>query len=352
MRCISPKVLAACCLACFLGPIAAPLHAKFPSQAESSADDAAEGSNGPWISSIAWLDSSTLVGTRSQGLLLRPASVVKAATTDLGNLQALGESESSLWSIVAMGGDRLLASDYQGGLAIYGGATPQKLDIQARWVRALAKSPQGDVGLAGTEDGKLIAIKLDDGTEVKRVEVGAAAIFDIEFNPAGDQIAVACGDGAIKLFSWPALESLGEMSHGKNAIWSLVYSNDGSQLISGGADRRLQLWDVANKRSLLTLTKTPDWVTSLVRIPDSSLVVAGCLNGVGVVADYQAWIPVAETQLSASGIWSMALSPDHKQLALGTRKDGIVIRSVDEWRVAGEQALSAFQAEAPPSPKE
>ena len=42
------------------------------------ADDQAEVESGPWISAIAWVDDATLVGTQSQGLLLRPATVVKA----------------------------------------------------------------------------------------------------------------------------------------------------------------------------------------------------------------------------------------------------------------------------------
>lgn len=316
--------------------------------AEDGKDEGAV-ENGPWISSITWVDDSTLIGTHSQGLLLRPASVVKIMANDPSKLEAVGEAETSLWSVIPFGSG-FLASDYKGGLAIYGGDAPRKLEIEARWIRSLKRAPSGELCLAGSEDGKLIAIKLKDGTETKRVEAGAAAIFDIAFNPAGDQVAVGCGDGSIKLFSWPAFEPAGEMSRGKEAIWSLVYSADGSQLISGGADRRLQLWDVASKRSQLTLTKTPDWVTSLVRIPESTLVAAGCLNGSVVVADYQALIPVAEVPWTNSGIWSLALSPNGQILAAGTRKSGVATRSIEDWRTTASEVVAAFAAEAPPMP--
>jgi WD40 repeat protein len=318
--------------------------------ATALAEDRKGNESGPWISSVAWVDDSTLVATRSQGLLLRPASVVKVATDRLDELEEIGESETSLWSVVRAGDGRYLASDYKGGLLLYGNDEPQKLEIDARWIRALEIAPGNELCLAGTEDGKLIVIQLADGTEKQRIEAGGSAIFDIAFHPNGDQVAISCGDGAVRLFTWPGLEGAGEMSRNGGALWSLIYSQDGSSIITGGADRRLQLWDVATQQSKLTLTKTPDWVTSLVRLPDSSLVVAACLNGAVVVADYQALVPVVESQFASSGIWGMALSPDGKTLAAGTRKSGIVTRATDDWRSKAEEVVAQLAAEAPPTP--
>ena len=131
----------------------------------------------------------------SQGLLLRPGSVVTAAVDDLGKFETLGEAETSLWSIQAVGDGKYLASDYKGAVATYGNGEPIPLPVDARWIRALEKSPEPGQWLAGTEDGKLLVLSIADGREVKRIDATAAAIFDIAVNPAGNQIALAGGDG-------------------------------------------------------------------------------------------------------------------------------------------------------------
>jgi WD40 repeat protein len=305
--------------------------------------------DGPWISSVVWLDESHLAGTRSQGLLLRPGQVVKVATEKLPELETVGEAETSLWCLKSLGGGKFLAGDYKGRLAVFGEGAPKALEIESRWIRAIAQATDGQL-LAGTEDGKLIVIGTDH-KETKRVDVSAAAIFHIALNPAGDQVAIASGDGVIKLFSWPALEEKAKMSRSSEAVWSVVFTPDGKHLVSGGADRRLQLWDLATARSVCTITKTPDWVTSLVAIPNSSLVAAGCMNGEVVLADYATLSKVAIEAKAESGIWSLALSPSGLQLAAGTRKNGFAVMAIGDWIVAGQKASEEASKIRPPAPK-
>ncbi|MEZ6136773.1 MAG: hypothetical protein R3C53_17905 [Pirellulaceae bacterium] len=322
-----------------------------PSAAAEGDDKPA--ADGPWISSVAWLDDGHLVGTRSQGLLLRPAQAVKIAVDQVGTdaePEILGEAETSLWCVQPIADGKVIAGDYKGKLSIYGGGEPRGLDFETRWIRAMAAAPDGQM-LAGTEDGKLVTFSPADGKETKRVEAGTAAIFDIAFSPAGDRVAVGCGDGTIRLLSWPALEAQSTMSRRNDAVWSLVFSNDGKHLVSGGADRRLQLWNVAEARSIASIAKTPDWVTSLVALPDSNLVVAGCMNGAIVVADYETQRPVKVDAQLESGIWSIALSPNHQQLAAGTRKHGFAVLEVADWISAGQAAADEAHKIQPPKPE-
>lgn len=305
---------------------------------------------GPWISSVSWVDDQQVVGTQSQGLLLRPASVVRAGVDDLAALEKIGESETSLWCVQGLGDGKFLASDYKGGLAVYGNGEATPIQVEARWIRTLEKSPEAGQWLAGTEDGKLLVVSIGEVKELRRIDASAAAIFDIAVNPAGNQVAVASGDGTIKLFSWPELTPQGSLTRGSEAVWSVLYTADGTQLVSGGADRRLQLWDVASQRSLLTLTKTPDWVTTLVHLPNSTLVVAGCMNGSVVVADYAALVAVAQVEGAKSGIWSLALSPNGQSLAAGTRKHGVVVMPATEWFETAKQIAESVKQELPPKP--
>ena len=310
----------------------------------------AQSASGPWLSSIAWLDNSQLVATKSEGLLLRPAQVVKLPAADTKKMETVGEQETSLWSVLPLDANKYVVTDYKGGLYLYGDGDPKKFEVDARWVRATAKAPGDAEILAGTEDGKLLVLSIADRKEARRIDAQAAAIFDITFNHKGDHVAASAGDGTIKVFSWPKLDLVATMSRSKEAVWSVVFSDDDSKLISGGADRRLQLWDIAKAKSIMSLQLTSDWVTSLVAIPGTTAVAGASMNGKVYLVDYNLMLPISQQDLAKSAIWSMALSPDGSQVAFATRKEGASVVPVAAWVEAAKKAASAA-AEQPPAPK-
>lgn len=308
--------------------------------------------SGPWLSSIAWIDAGQLVATKSEGLLLRPAQVVKLTAADTAKLETVGEQETSLWSVLPIGAGKFVTTDYKGGIYLYGEGDAQKFACESRWIRSTAKASGDAEILAGTEDGKLVVLSIADKKEVRRIDAQAAAIFDITFNHKGDQVATAAGDGTIKVFSWPMLEPIASMSRGKEAVWSVVFSDDDTQLISGGADRRVQLWDLATKKSIMSLQMTSDWITNLVALPGTSAVACSAMNGKVFVVDYKTMLPVSQSDVAKSAIWSMALSPDGTQVAIATRKHGASIVPIAPWIDAAKQAANGEAAkEQAPAPK-
>lgn len=304
--------------------------------------------DGPWISDVAWDGDGHVVGTNSQGLLLRPAKLVRAGTGDLGKLETIGESETSLWSVLSVGDGQWLASDYKGGLHLIGKESG-KIEAETRWVRALCATPEAGKVLAGTEDGKVLLLSTTEKKELSRVDAHKAAVFAIAFNAAGDKVATAGGDGVIKVHSWPELKPLAEMRRGSEAIWSLSFVDGDSKIVSGGADRRLQLWDVATASSVCTITRTRDWITDVFVLPKSKVVCAACMDGKIVVADYGAMTKVAEAEVAESAIWSAALNG--KKIALGTRKNGLKITDVGDWVAQAKTVTEEVAKVRPPSPK-
>ena len=305
---------------------------------------------GPWMTSVRWLDDQNLVAAESQGLLLRTGKVVKTSAAEITKLEPLGEEETSIWAVLPLAEGKVLASNYKGEVFLHGGGEPQKFEVTARWIRALEKAPGDGQALAGTEDGKLVVLSLTDRKETKRIDAHGAAIFDIAVNRAGDKIATVAGDGSVKLWSWPGLEAAGSMSRGSDAVWAVEFSADGSKLITGGAERRVRLWDIAGSKLIMSIAVTADWVTSLASIPDSTLVAAGCMNGKVVIVDYAAMLPVQEIDGPGSAIWSVAISPNGKQLAVSTRKHGLSLIGADQWQEAAKAANARAAAEKPPAP--
>lgn len=304
---------------------------------------------GPWITSVRWIDDNQLVAAESQGLLLRAGKVQKTTAADVSKLETIGEEETSIWSVLPLADGKVLASNYKGEVFLHGGEA-QKFEVTARWIRTLEKAPGEGQVLAGTEDGKLVVLSLADRKETKRIDAHGAAIFDIAINAAGDKVATVAGDGTIKLWSWPALEAAGSMSKGSDAVWAVQFSADGTKLITGGAERRVRLWDIAKQKLIMSMAVTPDWVTSLISVPNTTLVVGGCMNGKVVVVDYAAMLPVTQLDGPGSAIWSVALSPSGKQLAVATRKHGLALLDTAKWQEPAKAVAERAASEKPPAP--
>ncbi len=339
-----------------------------PHRADGQALDS--GDEEAWLSSLSWIDDQNLVATQSQGLLLRPGKLIQITFTgdqsdnsENGDQQetqhawkVLGETETSLWSVVPVEGG-FIGSDYKGRLLKFSQQEVQSQEVQsmeldARWIRKLASVPdEPNQLLAGTEDGKLIVWSVDSNSELKRLDLAAAAIFDIAFRPDASQVAVSCGDGSIHLLDWPGLTPGKVLKGGEQAVWSILYSSDGRYLISGGADRKVRSWDVVEGQQRLVIANARDWVTSLVALPETSLIAAGCLNGEILLIDYVTLLPVETFQSAASGIWAMGLSPNGKQLAVGTRRNGLVlVNDLTPWYEAAQAAERVAVANRPPEP--
>lgn len=321
-----------------------------PSISARSEENDAPQTDGPWISSVQWRGTSELVGTRSQGLLLRPGQLVQANAEQLDQLKTLGEAETSMWDVLVVGENQVVATDYKGGIHLFGQDEPTKLDCEARWIRALAAAPQAGQFLAGTEDGKLIVLSHADHQEVRRIDAHQAAIFCISVDGTGERIATTAGDGTIHVYSWPELKPLAKLQRRSEAVWSAAFSNTGRHLISGGADRRLQLWDLDSAQSICTIARSSDWITDLEILPESNVVVASCMDGSLLIADHQAMVPVKRISAAESAIWSIDLSSDGQHLALGTRKHGLQIVSTADWIQESNQAAAEAALVRPPTP--
>ncbi len=62
-------------------------------------------------------------------------------------------------------------------------------------------------------------------------------------------------------------------------VWSVVFSPDGGQIASGGADRTVKLWDVSSGELTRTLEGHGDIIRSVVFSPDGRQIASGSDDG-------------------------------------------------------------------------
>jgi WD40 repeat protein len=124
---------------------------------------------------------------------------------------------------------------------------------------SIAFSPDGDILAVGDIDNQ---IRLWDPDEAFRTGVegypdpvilsghnGAdgtfsALIWDLEFNPKGELLASAGGDGTIRLWDIASGESLTTLTGFERGVTCVGFSPDGQILASGSLDGSLRLWGI------------------------------------------------------------------------------------------------------------
>jgi len=72
----------------------------------------------------------------------------------------------------------------------------------------------------------------------------------LSFNPLTSHLAIGYSDNYIRIIENGVL--LKEIDGHSNSIFTLAYSPDGSELLSGGRDAQLKIWDVQNNYTLKT----------------------------------------------------------------------------------------------------
>jgi WD40 repeat protein len=135
------------------------------------------------------------------------------------------------------------------------------------------------------------------------------------FSPDGRLLVTGSWGDVVKLWSWPALEPVGELAD-VGLVLSVAFSPDGTRMASGSRDGRLMLWDVASRRRLRSLTTHEGSIVWTVAFsPDGTRLASG--GNDQAIRLWDGRTLEAESILRGHGseVWSVLWLPDGKQLA-------------------------------------
>jgi WD40 repeat protein len=192
-------------------------------------------------------------------------------------------------------GDLLFASCEHGSIRYWakdvwmgvrtGEKTPHILKGHEGPVVALARGAGATLASAGA-DGKVILWDVAEGKARQTITPGGV-IRTLAISPDGTLLAGAGDESVVYLWESADGKQKAKIEGHTDWVWSLAFTPDGKQLASGGSDGTVFLWDVPNAKKQLSFSSSP--------APPPNT-------------------PPAKT---VNTVYSLAYSPDGKQIALG-----------------------------------
>ncbi|QDU09853.1 WD40 repeat domain-containing protein [Gimesia aquarii] len=116
--------------------------------------------------------------------------------------------------------------------------------------------------IAGTTDGKLVAVDLSTGRVVTTVSVGKLGVDMITINSAGTLAAIVSGAKELQLIRLPSLEKLNILTSSKpqkkqkTVIRAVAFAPVGNQLAVVDSHGQVNLWDISESSDSVKVNKT------------------------------------------------------------------------------------------------
>ena len=163
-------------------------------------------------------------------------------------------------------------------------------------------------------------------------------VYCLQFSPDGGILASGGADRRIRLWNADTGKIIYTLDGHQETVTAIEFMPNGKILVSAGADRTIRFWDVAQKQLLKTIEAHDEKIHALAVSQDGQLIVSGSsdrtvrVRQLGNGSNYT---------LSGhqEGVLSVAISPDSKTIA-----SGAIDGTVKLWDVSSQQLITTIQA--------
>lgn len=293
----------------------------------------------------------TSILASTDGAASAHVSTVAQVSTPLGVLNA----PRKLYEIaLSHGGRRVAAVDGKGLICLWEldgqGRTREHATFEMRRARSIALSPDGTTLAAGSDDGTILLLSLNDGRRM-RFAAHAGFVFKLSFSPDGETLVSAGGDKVVRRWRSRDGQPLDAFAlpNRNESIINIDQSHQTLALLNQRGE--IHLWSLESRRLVRSLDGHRDKITCGVFSPSGEVLALGSRRG--TVSLWDAGAGSLSGTLKGEGYASsVSFSPNGRMVATGWSDGKLrLFRAVDgallEVLDAGGAKVSclAFSAE-------
>ena len=166
-------------------------------------------------------------------------------------------------------------------------------------------------------------------------------VASVLFSPDGTMLVSGAYDEKIKLWDVATKENIATFGGHKGWVSSVSFSPDGTTLASGSADETVKLWDVATRTNIATLSGHKGWVSSVAFSPDITVLASGSGDKTVKLWDVATKENIATFEGHTDWVSSISFSMDGTTLASGSGD-----KTVKLWDVATRENIATLSGHA------